>query len=493
MSRPRPATMEPSAPQPATPTNPDKPFRTIEVLDARTKQICKVACMSCIRGHRTTSCGIPVCRMKIFWTVKRPGRPSNSCTCRFGASGRCQCVVARSACPHKAKKGEKRRAGECRCDEQGRFCCLLEPGDWDVLCNLGNPKVQFFGSREDLEAGGSISRARDSSLQIGSLSLPPTPAYSVASPQSGASMPGTPTPIVGDGMRSINTNDYNLGETASPARPATRFGMMGLGAPLGDEYVGQDVLAWDGQSPQAPRDFQPYHELETYQPPPTPQQQLTTPTAPSPFQPLPYPHQNALPISPPPSFPPLAESFSTLTLPPTTQSSTFDFQTFISEYTSYQLPTAICQHCGMNGCTCKNCPAVMQNFESGSWAQCCSRKHVRAGPQAPAIAAHVGTGAQRGLSQQQQQMVAEGVPTMTGGAGGGGCCGSRSQPIAGFDPVFTEQMDVDHELKMLAAPHATLEEQAPTIDLSEFLMQDVQGESSSLDNDGGGYGCCCGD
>ena len=129
----------------------EKPFKTIEVIDKDTKQVCKIACMSCIRGHRTTSCGIPVCRSKVFWTVKRPGRPSNSCTCRFNASGVCKCVTAIPKCPHKSRKGEK-RSSECRCDEQGRFCCLLEPEHWRKLMALEKPTVQFYPSRETLEA-----------------------------------------------------------------------------------------------------------------------------------------------------------------------------------------------------------------------------------------------------------------------------------------------------------------------------------------------------
>jgi hypothetical protein len=144
----------------------EKPFKTIEVVDSRTKQVCKVACMSCIRGHRTTSCGIPVCRTKVFWTVKRPGRPSNSCTCRYGATGGCKCVVAKSACPHKAKKGEK-RSGECRCDEQGRYCCLLEPEHWAALHGLQKPTVDFFPSRELLESNQASTNH---------MAIPQTPA-----------------------------------------------------------------------------------------------------------------------------------------------------------------------------------------------------------------------------------------------------------------------------------------------------------------------------
>ena len=158
----------------------EKPFKTIEVIDSRTQQVCKVACMSCIRGHRTTSCGIPVCRSKIFWTVKRPGRPSNSCNCRFGATGGCRCVVAKNACPHKPKKGEK-RSGECRCDEQGRYCCLLEPEQWAVLMALGKPLADFYPSREAMEARFTAPAP---------MSMPMTPQTHTF-----VSMPGTPAPM----------------------------------------------------------------------------------------------------------------------------------------------------------------------------------------------------------------------------------------------------------------------------------------------------------
>lgn len=59
----------------------------------------------------------------------------------------------------------------------------------------------------------------------------------------------------------------------------------------------------------------------------------------------------------------------------------FDFERWTQEYQAYQYPGAICQKCGLNGCTCRNCPPVMQNFGTTSWAQCCGRKHARQGPQ----------------------------------------------------------------------------------------------------------------
>ena len=156
----------------------EKPFKTIEVIDSRTSQLCKVACMSCIRGHRTTSCGIPVCRTKIFWTVKRPGRPSNSCTCRYGATGGCKCVVAKTACPHKSKKGEK-RTGECRCDEQGRYCCLIEPEHWTALLSLQGVSSNAQGSLTAYLVALLLERLLD--MFYGSRDIPMRTDISVAS------------------------------------------------------------------------------------------------------------------------------------------------------------------------------------------------------------------------------------------------------------------------------------------------------------------------
>ncbi|KAF2725778.1 hypothetical protein K431DRAFT_52777 [Polychaeton citri CBS 116435] len=124
----------------------------IEVIDANNGQFCKIACMSCIRGHRTTSCGITNCRNKVFWTVKRPGRPSNACNCAM-VGGVCICTLSVPICPHKAKRGGKRSV-DCRCDEQGRFCCYVTEADWAALTAGAKPRIKFFENREDLRADG---------------------------------------------------------------------------------------------------------------------------------------------------------------------------------------------------------------------------------------------------------------------------------------------------------------------------------------------------
>jgi hypothetical protein len=473
----------------------DKPFKNIEVLDSRTGQLCKVACMSCIRGHRTTSCGIPVCRTKIFWTVKRPGRPSNSCTCRFGPTGRCQCVVAKSACPHKPKKGEKRSI-ECRCDEQGRYCCLLEPEHWDALCALQKPKVDFFTHREALDARHASPPAA---------SFPPTPSLSAGTPQTVMSVPGTPTP--GNGIQFVHTTGEHF-ESPSPARTVPRFGMMGVGAPLGDNHQGQDVLSWDGQSPQAPREYRPYTSFKPDNPQPQTPMAMTSPPSTTPyhytlppdsdfqqpelaFQQMDTPFQHLHPPTQQPpisftspdlhfqhaefapsdfastEFPPPTQSLSALTLPAEDlHPSHLDL--FMANFNSYQLPSAICQNCGMNGCTCRNCPAVMQNFESGSWAQCCARKHVKY----PASAPQGGVQAS-GLLQRQPIM---------GTDAGGGCCGSgaRDGMQTSIDPTLTQDMQVEQEVEMLDGVA-----DAP-MELSDLLWDNLEEQQPS-------GGCCCRD
>lgn len=403
----------------------DKPFKTIEVIDSKTRQPCKVACMSCIRGHRTTSCGIPVCRSKIFWTVKRPGRPSNSCTCRFGGTGRCQCVVAKSACPHKPKKGEKRTV-DCRCDEQGRFCCLLEPEHWDALCALQKPIVTFYPDREALDARPMVPPA---------IAFPPTPSYSVGTPQTVSSVPSTPGPM--NGLQFVNTTPPNFTEAQSPATHVPRFGMMGVGTPWGNGgFHGQDVLVWEGKSPQAPREYHSYAALH-------PQEAMLIP------DPVPVvteeAHQTYPASSDPPThnpeFAPVTQSMEQMSMPSEgLPSSTFDFDKMMTDYFNYQFPAAICQHCGLNGCTCKNCPPTLQSFESGSWAQCCARKHV----QMPSSRPHI-------LDE------ASGAPhAMTAGLES--------------DPTFSQEMQVD--------------DLTDGIDLSEFLVNDLEQPKG---------GCCCGD
>lgn len=415
----------------------EKPFKTIEVIDGRTKQVCKIACMSCIRGHRTTSCGIPVCRQKIFWTVKRPGRPSNSCTCRYGSTGGCKCVTAIPKCPHKSKKGEK-RSSECRCDEQGRYCCLLEPEHWDVLFQLEKPTINFFPSREALEGQQQPAHTP--------MTIPSTPGYlNESTPNRGSSCCGTPGPTPQPTHQApAPLTPYS--ETMSPQSNGVtaRFGFMGIGGPMGNENKPiHDPLGWNGMAPPAPRGYSgppdtlpwegtasPAH-MDYSAPPnamnwtgtaPIPPMDYSTPP---PFQQPPpaekssccggskqqLPHyeepemeitensccqSSNAPLEGPQDFsmgdPYMQTSHinpfdSGITQPPYEQpyvQPTFDFDRWTREYQAYQYPGAICQKCGLNGCTCRNCPPVMQNYGTTSWAQCCGRKHARQGPQPPA-------------------------------------------------------------------------------------------------------------
>jgi hypothetical protein len=413
----------------------EKPFKTIEVIDGRTRQVCKIACMSCIRGHRTTSCGIPVCRQKVFWTVKRPGRPSNSCTCRYGSTGGCKCVTAIPKCPHKSKKGEK-RSSECRCDEQGRFCCLLEPEHWDVLFKLQKPTIDFFASREALE-GGSTAQTP--------MTIPGTPAYFPEStPQRGSGCCGTPGPTPQPAQHvAYPSTPYSDAMSPKSSGVTARFGFMGIGGPMGSaDVTSPDPLAWHGTAPLAPREYSgapdtlgwngtsspapidysaPPDALSwTNTAPPTPMEYAT----PTPYQQPPMeessccsgpatqlPHyqepemeieessccqSSKAPLEGPQDFS-LGDPFTQsshlnpfepdITQPPFEQQPyvqpAFDFDRWTRDYQAYQYPGAICQKCGLNGCTCRNCPPVMQSYGTTSWAQCCGRKHARQGPQPP--------------------------------------------------------------------------------------------------------------
>lgn len=403
----------------------EKPFKTIEVVDSRTNQVCKVACMSCIRGHRTTACGIPVCRNKIFWTVKRPGRPSNSCTCRYGATGGCKCVVATSACPHKAKKGEK-RSGECRCDEQGRYCCLIEPDHWTALFALQKPTVEFCPTREDLET----KQAASASVQH----ISPSPGHVMPNPAGVMSVPSTPGPNM---PPQIMPSPYNA-FTPQSSSLTPRFGVMGLGAPrhsLPD--VPLDLLTWGGDVSHAPIDY-PQHYSDTGNSP-EPCCQTSTSSAPplgspQPIAQLSYSQQQPLhDLALPQAFDvPGDQNVTHATVVPTTlpatQSSIFDIEKLQSDFYTYRLPSAICQSCGYGGCNCKNCPPLFQNPFDGSWAQCCGRKHARepqTTPEPRKVPRSSGYDGSEGIQAHARIRQPAG--------NGGGCCGSsvdNSNPSA---------------------------------------------------------------
>jgi hypothetical protein len=172
-------------------------------------------------------------------------------------------------------------------------------------------------------------------------------------------------------------------------------------------------------------------------------QALAPQAAPYPFIPQPEPIYHNL------EFTPVTQSLEAMTMRSQDQNpspSNFDFDKMMADYFSHQFPSAMCQHCGMNGCTCRNCPAVMQSFESGSWAQCCSRKHVRTTTVVPGPMQHFST------SEPAEDAHALGIQH-------------------GNDPTFTQDMQVD-EMKMMDG--------SQPMDLSDLLMNDLEG-------------CCCRD
>ncbi|KAF2214835.1 hypothetical protein CERZMDRAFT_82744 [Cercospora zeae-maydis SCOH1-5] len=427
-----------------------------------------------------------VCRTKIFWTVKRPGRPSNSCTCRYGATGGCKCVVARSACPHKSKKGEK-RGGECRCDEQGRYCCLLEPDHWSALLALQKPHVEFFPNREALET-------KQAAAAMSMQHFSPSPMHTITSPSERASLPRTPGPIVHIPGPHIMPAHYAAFSPAS--RTLTpRFGLMGIGAPQGSHHdVELDVLAWDNNTPIPSREFQPqYADAQLprgscCQTPATTISHIASPQAVAeiPFiQPEPL-HDLTLP-QPYNGTGQVGELHGTIlpsVLTPT-QSSTYDFERLQADYYHYQFPNAICQNCGVSGCTCKNCPPPFQNPGTGSWAQCCSRKHARE-PTPGAVPKKVQRSSNydgtRGIHQhsQSQQLT-------------GDCCGSSAQQElnGGQDPVQLDDgsvvptdfdaFNLDHEFVM---PDGS----AP-LNIADYLSVDLDADPPDDSQNLGG--CCC--
>ena len=396
--------------------------------------------MSCIRGHRTTSCGIPVCRTKIFWTVKRPGRPSNSCTCRYGASGGCKCVVAQSACPHKSKKGEK-RSGVCRCDEQGRYCCLLEPEHWNALLALGKPIVDFYPTKEALDA--KLVAPLPSTI-------PQSPSCVTSSPRSPSS--ASSTPGLPNRPRTVRVlpNSYNTFHVKNPSFTA-RFGMMGVGAPQGSgSEPPPDVLFWQGDSPEAPRE---YH---------TPTVSHVSPSSLS----------TAMTSLSPES------QVSNTFQPSSTIAGAIDFERLQADYFNYQFPSAICQNCGLNGCTCKNCPPVFQNFGTTSWAQCCGRKHARdVQPQTAQKVSRLrpsAAGAQETLSP-----VADTSDNHLNGGLSQPSTNGMSWQSSDLPPSELDSLGFGNGIIMPDDPMA--------LDISEFLVSDLDRSEESTG------GCCCGD
>lgn len=431
------------------------PIGRIQVVDSRTRRTVKVACMSCIRGHRTTSCGKASCRSKVFWTVKRPGRPNNACTCpRLGSKGECQCNIATSGCPHRSKKGGESRSIDCRCDEEGRRCCVLESHHWDALCLRQTPIIVFYESPEQL----NLARVPPTSTSSSS-----TPSFPAGTPQSTSSLPTTPGPM--SGLQPSNTGASPLSSYQSAPYEPPRFGFMGVGSPMGGEgHVGSDVLQWQGQVPQAPLQSNaafahpqsgmlPNQAFPvTLLPPTLPQQSASQQQ---------YQHFDLTPV---------AQTLQDMTAPPqSAQLQTpveLQRNQWMEDYYNYQFPSAICQNCGLHGCNCRSCPAVMQNAMDGSWATCCSRKHVRNAEVAALGINHSSVALEHQDIQQLQPQIGSGLSNQVKDHGITGLKPGGDQP---FSPSFT--MD-----------EASLQSAADQ-DFMEWVMPDLDLPS---------HGCCCG-
>ncbi|KAK4506700.1 hypothetical protein PRZ48_000433 [Zasmidium cellare] len=338
--------------------------------------------------------------------------------------------------------------------------------------------------------------------------MPQTPAYSsITSPPSTNSMPGTPAPQGRMQPLHILPNTYN--GYPPPLQSSTltpRFGMMGIGAPMGDTHNAPDPLVWEGQAPMAPRDLQSqpiYEEQGSCCQAPTPAQSVRSP-APS-FDPSFSQHQQLGDAN---GLQPYNGTHDTVSLPQISPAApAFNFDKLQTDYFNYQFPSAICQNCGLNGCTCRNCPPVFQNFGTTSWAQCCGRKHARDVQPAPAEPSKVARTVKYDPSQGIHSQTPSAPSTTT------------PQPYQpsdefahslGFDPNGTNGFGEgfeEMELPPIAPafddfdipPDLMLNGNDP-IDLNDFLISDLDRINHTTVNTpaevepspaGGGGGCCC--
>ncbi|OQO09860.1 hypothetical protein B0A48_04212 [Cryoendolithus antarcticus] len=307
-----------------------------------------------------------------------------------------------SKCPHKVKKGEK-RSNECRCDEQGRYCCLLETDHWELLMRLEKPGVTFFSSREALEATQHGMRA----------GTPATPSYYMPStPGSMMSIPSTPAVRTRQMslLREPSTPFESIQSSQSTLTP--QFGYMGLGSPVGTSGIqSPDPLAWDGIMTSIPYEPLTYNFNDAPQPErgsccqpsaslaeSEPQAQISSCCQPatdgndddydmeaggSCCQTTTRPAMTTNTFAHNEPFPKLEplDPFRGSTAPPTFDAiytpPIFDYDRWVQNYQAYQMPGAICQKCGLNGCTCRSCPTLMQNQSTTSWAHGCGRAHAR--------------------------------------------------------------------------------------------------------------------
>ncbi|KAK5765238.1 hypothetical protein LTS12_004495 [Elasticomyces elasticus] len=372
---------------------------------------------------------------------------------------------------------------------QGRYCCLIEPEQWNVLMALQKPAVEFFTSREALEARHATPTpmsAATMSVYSGSLrmigSMPTTPAQ-LRSPMS---MPDRSSPF--------------SGYQSPPPVPIPRFGMMGLGAPQGNEQtITPNPLVWDGQAPIAPRE---YHRPSQYQiPEEEPRSCCQGPAVPQ--QEPQYGHYTPTGQSmvTPTSFASFDHGLPSASMPQPELPlpSTFDFDKLQSDFLRYQYPSAICQTCGLNGCTCRNCPPLMQDSANGSWAKCCGRKHARTAAYIPPTMEHT-------FQMQPATQAIPQLPAPNGGHHNEHATISpephdldfRSQQLFApmppygqhdqvdlYPPSFHPQPDTIPDFTPFDPGEAfALPEGDSNLAFNEFLMPDLDEDLSQ--------GCCCG-
>ncbi|EME88284.1 uncharacterized protein MYCFIDRAFT_209763 [Pseudocercospora fijiensis CIRAD86] len=161
----------------------------------------------------------------------------------------------------------------------------------------------------------------------------------------------------------------------------------------------------------------------------------------------------------------------------------FDLDRLRADYFSYQFPSAICQNCGLSGCTCKNCPPPFQSYGTGSWAQCCGRKHARDVQPSPApikiartntydvsIHSQVPEQQQSVSTSHAQEAFAAGDIFRTENHGFGDAFEGIEIPSATTQPNF-DTFDLDDDL--------ILPEGTQHLDISEFLTSDLVGPNQN--------------
>jgi hypothetical protein len=179
----------------------------------------------------------------------------------------------------------------------------------------------------------------------------------------------------------------------------------------------------------------------------------------------------------------------------------FDFNRMQAEYLAHQFPSAICQNCGLSGCTCRNCPPIFQSYGTTSWAQCCGRKHARDVQPTPIVAkiARTESYAGEGIRAQSQPSY---IPTETYAQTQ--TSGLEPQQYAPFDDIGLPPPSTAHPefSNFDLDPGLLMPDTGQPLDISEFLLSDldqsgqeqppVQNEDDRVGGGGEG-GCCCGD